>query len=298
MKVPYQWLACLLLAVILVSCSIESDGPVDGASLIVSDIDNSKNQIPNPMYDGSVQGIYHGVVASASTQSRGKIWVDVGNNSNFNALVELVDGSSVSFNLNPENVTETAAMTVFEFTSIHGSFTLDLGEPSSPEISNIVLFNESFYGRVVKSRSSNPPSSTTASFTEIGNPSFSGTWNLIADGSISNPNGNNGDGVTSILITINGDLIEDFDIENFDAQTCLGSANYIPTLNSFGMNDYTISDVQNTPFAGGTSKWYLSYDAFTGVYMNYTTCETTSGGTFTWTSSDGTISKMGEIMLD
>ena len=292
-------IGCMLLALITISCSEENEVIGEGASLVFTDISTLKDQVPNSLLDESMEGIYHGVVASGSTQSRGKIWVNVANISNYNALIELVDGNSFEFSLDPASVSEAATMTIFEFASNEGHFTLDLSNTGEPEIANIVLLNESFFGRVVKSMSNNMASSATATFSEIGNPSFSGTWNLIADGSIPNPNGNDGDGITSVLITINGDFFEDFIFDGFNATGCLGNPGYIPTLSSYGVPGYTICDYQNSTFADGTAKWNLSYDQVgPGGYMNYFLCESATSGTFTWTSSDNTIYKIGEIILD
>jgi len=292
-------IGCMLLALISISCSKESEVTDEGALLVFTNISTLKDQVPNSLLNESMEGIYHGVVASGSTQSRGKIWVNVANNSNYNALIELVDGNSFEFSLDPSSVSEAVTMTVFKFSSSEGYFMLDLSNTGEPEIANIVLLNESFFGRVVKSMSNNMASSATATFSEIGNPSFSGTWNLIADGSITNPNGNNGDGITSVLITINGDFFEDFIFDGFNAMGCLGNSDYIPTLTSYGVPGYTICDYQTSVFADGMAKWNLSYDQVgPGGYMNYLLCESTTSGTFTWTSSDNTIYKVGEILLD
>ncbi len=298
MKAVNCIILCMLFVLVTLSCSQENITNDNSASLVYTDITTLKDQIPNSLLDNSLEGIYHGVVASGTTQSRGKIWVNVGNNSDFNALIELVDGSTLGFSLDPASVSAAAAMTIFYFESNDGHFTLDLSDPEVPEITNLVLQNESFFGRVVKSMSNNMASSATATFTETGNPGFSGTWNLIADGSVFNPNGNNGDGITSLLITVDGDLIEDFDFNSFNAMACLSSANYTPTLNSYGVADYTICDYQTSAFAGGTAKWYLSYDQSGAVYMNYFSCEATTSGTFIWTSDDGIVTKLGEIILD
>jgi hypothetical protein len=288
----------MLFVLVTLSCSQENDATNENTSLVFTNISTLKDQVPNALLDNSIEGIYHGVVASGTTQSRGKIWVNVANNSDYNALIELVDGSTFEFSLDPASVVEAATMTIFEFVSSEGHFTLDLNDPEAPEISNIVLLNESFFGRVVKSMSNNMASSATATFSESGNPSFSGTWNLLADGSIFDPNENGGDGITSLLITINGDLVEDFDFNDFNAMACLSNASYVPTLNSYGVADYTICDYQTSAFAGGTAKWYLSYDQSGAVYMNYFACEPTSSGTFIWTSDDGIVTKIGEIILD
>ncbi|TDI69334.1 MAG: hypothetical protein E2O86_05705 [Bacteroidetes bacterium] len=298
MKTLNYIIICMLLAIITMSCSQENEVTGEKSSLIFTGISTLKDQVPNSLLDESMEGIYHGVVASGSTLSRGKIWVNVANNSNYNALIELADGIFFEFSLNPTSLSEAVNMTIFEFVSNEGHFTLDLSNTGEPEIANIVLLNESFFGRVVKSMSNNMASSATATFSENGNPSFSGTWNLIADGSILNPNGNNGDGITSLLITINGDLFEDFTFDSFNAAACLGNSDYFPTLYSYGVPDFTICDYQTTSFAGGTAKWNLSYDQSGQGYVNYFLCENTTAGTFTWTSSDGTIYKEGEILID
>jgi len=297
MKTINWILTCTLVAMVTISCTQDNEQTSESASL-TTDITNLKNQIPNPLLDETTEGIYHGIVASASTQSRGKIWVNVANNSNFNALIELVDGGSIEFNLDPDTVEETATMTIFEFASTQGSFTLDLSNPDEPVISDIALMSETYFGRVVRSMGNNMASSATATFTENGNPAFSGTWNLIADGTNASPNGENGDGITSLLITYNLNVYEDFEFDNFNAMGCLGISSYVPTLGSFETTDYTVCDYQTTSFAGGTAKWYLSFDPTGSGYMNYLMCETTVAGTFTWTSDDGTIYREGEIMLD
>ncbi|RLD30402.1 MAG: hypothetical protein DRI70_01270, partial [Bacteroidetes bacterium] len=84
----------MLLALISISCSKESEVTDEGALLVFTNISTLKDQVPNSLLNESMEGIYHGVVASGSTQSRGKIWVNVANNSNYNALIELVDGNS------------------------------------------------------------------------------------------------------------------------------------------------------------------------------------------------------------
>ncbi|MEM7186930.1 MAG: hypothetical protein AAF466_09745 [Bacteroidota bacterium] len=298
MKQLNQVISFLLIGLLLSACSQENDLSTEVAPVVQEDIALLKHQLPNPLLDNSTEGLYHGVVASTTTQMRGKIWVNVANNSHFNALVELVDGPAIEFRLDPDSVEETETMTLFEFQSTQGSFTLDITLPESPVISNIVFLNEAFSGLIVKSLSTNRASANTATFSETGNPSFSGTWSFIADGSLPNPNGNNGDGITSLLITIDGDSYQDSVFDTFNATDCLGISEYVPTLNSFGLSGYTISDYQTSEFADGIAKWYLSFDAFNSQYMNYLFCETATAGTFEWTSEDATITRIGVITLD
>lgn len=297
MKLRTTVFACALLAILFSSCSQENDQNLS-PDAVTADLTALKTQIPLPTYDQSENGIYHGVVAAATSQSRGKIWINVGNDYNYNALIELVSGESISFLLKPKAEETEANAYIYEFESQNGHFTIDLSDVNHPVINDLLLFDQNYFTQVVKSMSSNMASSSTATFSETGNPAFSGTWSLIADGSNPNPNGNNGDGITSLLIVIYGDDVEDFSFDSFNAIGCLGNSSYYPTLNSYGVADFVVCDYQTTSFAGGTAKWNLSFDMSVEGYVNYFLCETTTSGTFTWTSADGTIYKEGEIILD
>ncbi len=293
LKSTYAWV-CLIMLV--VSCSQDNED-----SYNIDTTANAlllKNQQALETNDTSTYGLYHGTVLSATTTSRGKIWVNIANDGNYYALVELVSGEELAFKLKPSFITKSALTTVFEFEGEGGSFIFDVSDINQPQLSELSLNGEEFFSQIVKSYSYNMASSATATFSETGNPSFSGTWSLIADGSVVNPNGNSGDGITSVMVVISGEVFEDFDFDAFDASTCLSNANYIPTLNSYGVPGFTISDYQTTMFANGMTKWNLSYDPVGVTYMNYLSCSTESSGTFYWSSIDGLITKYGDIMLD
>ena len=297
MKLLKPVLGIALLALLITSC--DQDSPDE----LVPDTSNIellalKKQFPLKTNDITKNGIYHGVVASSESLSRGKIWINLANNGNYLALIELVGQSPLEFKLKPAFLARAASATVFEFSGQAGSFTIDVTNFMEPVVSNLEIYNESFVAMVVKSMSNSMASSATATFSETGNPSFSGSWLLLADGSMPNPNGNGGDGITSLLITINGDDVDDFSFDSFNADTCLGNPNYYPTLNSYGVADFIVCDYQTTSFAGGTAKWNLSFDMTVEGYVNYFLCETTTAGSFTWTSNDGTIYKVGEIVID
>lgn len=298
MKTINRVITAVLFALIAISCTQEND-VIEETALLVHNHSNLKEQSPNPTLDTSSYGLYHGVVASASSLSRGQIWINVANNSRYVAYIELVGGTRFSLDLDPSSIPTSANIPqIYEFEGVDGHFILDLSDQNTPEISEITLSNETYFGRVVKSLSSNRASIVTATFSEIGNPDFSGTFNLIADGTIVDPNGNNGEGITSLLITMDGDAYEDFDFEMFNATTCLGVSSYYPTLSSFGVADFIVSDYQTFSFAGGMAKWNMSYDPTGTGYMNYFLCDTATTGTFTWTSADGTQYRVGEIVMD
>lgn len=289
--------AFLCATIFLVSCS-QDNGVTESDSDLLANAILLKDQQPTKSFDTSKNGLYHGVVAAANSTSRGKIWINIANNNNYYALIELVSGAEMAFKLKPSFITKAAVTTVYEFEGDEGSFIFDISDINNPEIYELVLNGENYFSQVVKSMSYNMASTATAVFTETGNPAFTGTWSLIADGSVSSPNGNGGDGITSVMVVYLGEIFEDFDFDSYNATTCLGNGNYVPTLNSFGTSGFTISDYQTTAFANGMTKWNLSYDPATSSYMNYLLCQTENAGTFSWSSLDGTIVRDGEIILD
>jgi hypothetical protein len=286
-------LVCTML--LLLSCSQESSDNYEidttSSALLL------KTQQPVKTADASVYGMYLGAVLSETTDSRGKVWINIANDGNYNALIELVSGENLTFELVPRETQQSSEYLVYEFESEEGSFILDTSDSNRPRLRELTLFSENYFAQVVRSQS-NMASVETATFSETGNPAFSGTWSLIADGSVSNPNGNGGEGITSVLVVIAGEDYEDFIFDSFNATTCLGNSDYVPTLNSFGVNGYIISDYQTTMFANGMTKWNLSYDPAGSTYMNYQLCDTATSGTFFWSSLDGVITRYGEIILD
>lgn len=293
--IPAYALVCA--TIFLASCTQDQD-IMETDSNLLADAILLKDELPNKSYDTSKKGLYHGVVAAANSTSRGKIWINLSNNANYYALIELVSGEEMAFKLKPQFMIKSTVPTIYEFTGDSGSFIFDVSDISNPQIHELVLNSQNYFSQVVKSMSYNMASSATAVFTETGNPAFTGTWSLLADGTISSPNGNGGDGITSVMVVYLGEFFEDFDFDSYNASVCLGNGSYVPTLNSFGTPGFTISDYQTTAFANGMAKWNLSYDPNTSSYMNYLLCQPESAGTFSWSSIDGTIVKYGEIILD
>jgi len=278
-----------------VSCSKDSDysteTSLDSAHLL-------HEQLPESAFDETIKGVYLGAVQSASTNSRGKIWVNIAQKGVYNALIRMSSGESFTFQLRTEFGTPTEATSIFQFIGDDGTFSIDLRDFLNPVINDLSLNGENFYSHLVKSMSSNPASVATAVFLEFSDPMFNGTWSIIGDGTVVNPNGDNGDGITSVMVVYDGVSYTDTAMDLINAGSCLGNGSYVPTINSFGVTGSVVSDYQNTAFAGGMSKWDLGYDADTDTYMNYMNCNAVVSGTFSWTSGDGIIMKSGEIIMD
>lgn len=297
MKAVASYLTPILFSFLFIACSNDEYDNIESFDVTSTIHVRSNKQAPNNKHDESMFGLYHGIVASGTSLSRGKIWVNIGNDNNFNATIEIVDGSTIEFGLRPQ-LSSFLENQVFEFESSAGSFVIDLSDYEHPQISEIEIFENAYFGSLMKSRSYAPASAVTAIFVEAGNPSFSGTWSLLSDGTNPNPNGNGGEGITSVMITYDSNMYEDTTFDPFNASQCLGNPSYIPTINSFGTPQYTICDYQTTEFALGMTKWNIGYDPAVSSYINWISCETLASGTFSWTSSDNTIMRLGYIIMD
>ena len=298
MKSVAPFLVSIMFGLLVIACSSDNEVLTETLDVTAATKVPLNEQTPSFAYDESIFGIYHGVIASGNTLSRGKIWINIGNDTNYNATIELVGGATLHFGLKPQLTAFDEEIEVFEFEGSSGSFSLQLSDYNNPQISSVKLDGNLYFGSVVKSRSFSPASVITAIFEETGNPTFTGTWSLISDGTNPNPNGNGGDGITSLMITFNSEMYEDLVFDSFNASQCLGIPNYIPTINSYGIPNYTICDYQTTEFAFGMTKWNLGYDPTGPNYMNWILCEVLPSGTFSWTSSDNTIMRVGHIVMD
>ena len=298
MKQLQYKLALAVLSLFVFSCSQDYDASGEAQNFMAPEDVAASDQLPNRSYDESKFGMYHGIVASGTSLSRGKIWINVNNNGQYNATVEMVGGEIITFGLKPQLEAIAETTMIYEFESAIGHFDLDISDFNSPIISNVGLYNESHFGSVVKSRSNSLANAVTATFSEIENPSFGGTWSLISDGSIQNPNGDGGEAITSLMITLDGNVYTDTNFEAFNASACFGSTSYIPTIGANGFQDFTICDYQNTEFASGVAKWNLGYDASTDTYMSWMHCEVVASGDFVWISADGITTRIGGIYLD
>ena len=298
MKTLRAIFAMAFLTVVMVSCTSDEITTSESYDLTTSTSIPIENQSSNLYFDYSRLGVYHGIVASGTSSSRGKIWINVGNDSQYNASLKLVGSPEITFQL-PLQVNAVHVNTlIYNYVSTEGSFTLDLTDYNSPVISEILINNEAHFGAVVKSRSQNSASSMTATFTETGNPAFSGTWNIIADGSIENANGMNGDGITSMVITYDGNMYSDFEFDNFNATACFSIPSFVPILETEGIPNYVISSYQTSEFAGGIVKWDLGYNPSTVEYTNYHTCTLAVAGSFVWVDPLTNVTRVGTIIID
>ena len=258
---------------------------------------SEKLQTPNAAFDTSTKGIYHGVIASKNTQSRGKIWINLGNNTAYTALVEMQDGSIINFTgVNSSTFNET---TSYLFTGKKGSFTVAANSANNPEISDVTFLGSPDYAiYVIKSTSANRASAYTGTFNETGNTAFSGTWNILSNGAY-NPNQNGGYAISDLFVTFGNAEFTDTTFETGDIP-CAMNAMYVPIVDIFDNPGEGIIAFDQVTNLNGTANWELYnskyfYNNGTPTYYDGSCNETTSGN-FSWAGPNGI--RVGEIYVD
>ena len=288
-----------MFSFLLLACSQDNDNTDENYNLTLQTAGSAQTQAPKAALDNSVNGIYHGIIASTTTQSRGKVWINVGNNGHYNAYIEMVGGAIHNLELDSNSIAQDTGENNYVFRNTEGNFQLNLNNINQPRVTNAVFNNHNYTINVLKSRSQNRASAITATFAE-GDPvsNFLGTWSLISDGTVVNPNGNNGEAITSVIITMDGSTYTDTVFDNFNGSNCFGISSFVPVLNSDSVIGHIISAYQTSPFASGMAKWGLGYDPVTDEYTDYLFCESATSGYFEWTNDQGTVTRIGEINVD
>jgi len=294
MKALHKLLALAVFALFLTSCSKDSNYQDNIADLTATINPNIQEQDAQATFDNNERGLYRGIIASGDNQSRGQIWINMGNDGQFNAQVELVSGEKITMQLIQESSVAVASNKIYTFVNDSNSVVVDLSNFNEPSILSAQLGDDPYLATIVKDKSNINISVMTGTFFEDGNPSFNGTWNLIADGSKNNPNSMGGAGITASMITFNGNMFNDTDFNTFDF-TCVNDETFEPVIIDFGERNVLAGNQTTTLPNGTVVEWELLYD--TVRYVN-ADCGVGETGTFTWTNAPGTVVRTGFIHVD
>lgn len=282
-------LLVLISMLAFTNCSVDPANENDLDSNVVIDSQKSiKKQKPNAYFDNSEKGLYHGIIASGTNQKRGKIWINIDNNSSYEAYVEMVGGDKIAYQLNKDAVSFNSK--VYTFDSERGSFTINLDDITNPVFYDTTIDNEPFFAHVLKGTNNRMPISLTGTFTD--NAALAGTWNLISSG-IPAPEGFGYETISSAVVTFNGSMLTDTMGENFN-YPCVSNPSFTPQMGSAPGNSNAVLAHSQTSNFNGVTTWDLS----TGNGLYFTnTCAVISSGSFSWTSASG-ITKTGVIFID
>lgn len=273
--------------------SAETQNSKDTQIVIPKDMD------PNPDLTNSRLGLYHGIIAAAYGQSRGKVWVNLRNDGRYSAYVELVDGQRFKYELLED--LSAIESNQYYFVSERGRFVIDVTDKERPIARDIVLNDEPYFMRLFKNDRGGGEIFMTGTFFDSAMPSFSGTWNMMSSGSYDSPNGFGGDELFEVFVTHNGNDYYDSEFETFDSSACLGLADVVPVAFAFGPDELEIwADEQVSFISNGVISWDLSFTRSGGfeTYLDLATCGGIFAGFFIWTNDANTITRVGEIYVD
>jgi hypothetical protein len=182
MKIKALALAVLATA-IFYSCendqleSVEEATPVVDVNLIAfiaaQDLDNTP------------KGKYVGVIGHATNPAiHGKIFINSGQHNQYNALVQMNNGSSLKFHGKPQN--RNASQVYFE--GVAGSFIANFEEFEKPVLASVQFNEESDDGYIMVQKSAKGVDAfvITGTYVDENNPAFNGNWNIMGDGTVTN----------------------------------------------------------------------------------------------------------------
>jgi len=180
---------------IALSCSKENVRKID----VQKDL---SELLPNKSFDSEARGLYHGIIVSNDTNLHGKIWINLGNDENYNALVKTLDNQIFSFT----SILISTNDTYFHFEGTEGEFDFDVSNINNPKAENVYINHQPGFINVIKEKDGQKAAAVLGTYS--GGP-YSGTWDFLV-----------GSGETEInkivITTASGFMIED-NLVNFES---------------------------------------------------------------------------------
>lgn len=167
-KIVYLALGTLLF----ISCSKEETTTVE-TNVVEADL---SVMLPQRSYDASDKGMYAGIIVANEAQFHGKLWVNLGNDSEVNALVR-TNTEEITFNLASQNGS------IYHFESERGSFDLDVTNYRDVVITNVSIDQTSGNARVIKETNASKVQAVLGTFDNLLIPDlgWTGTFDFLVD---------------------------------------------------------------------------------------------------------------------
>lgn len=307
------------------SCQNDELETVEAASPFI-DL-NLKTFVSEQDLDNSSKGKYVGVIGHYTNPSiHGKIFINSGQHNQYNALVEMNNGSTMKFKGIPQN----RDASIVYFGGKEGSFIANFEEFQEPVLASVQFNEESDDGYIVVQKSSKGVDAVaiTGTYVDENNPAFTGNWNMMGDGTVTNipvnlepplvpfpvtlqiPTEN----ISLVMITHSGSStpLMDMTFESNTAVDCIAMGfpgapfptvpfiiptdipSPIPFGDPLGGEGSVTSGGQTSLFNGSNASWSLSFAApipaamIPGGYSD-DDCLPSPGGTWSWNGRTGTI---------
>lgn len=287
---------------------------------------NLETYVPDASLDNTVKGKYVGVIGHHTNPAiHGKIFINSGQHDQYNAVVHMTDGSRLKFTGTPQ----TKDASIVRYKGDYVSFTVNFENYNEAVIATVQFKNEETDGYIVLQKTTKGVDAVllTGTYVDSANPSFTGNWDLIGDGTvtiipvevdvpgvpfpvtINVPTENIG----TLSVSHLGSAVPliDTSFESNAAAACIGGAfpgaafptvpfiipSDIPNpLGGFlGGEGSVSSGGQSSLFNGSNSTWSLSYGDpipaadFPGGFTD-DFCMSSTSGTWSWNGRTGTIS--------
>lgn len=304
MKIKLIGIAMLSL---IIACSPETTDELVSQEIDFTQIVNPETVNATAQLDTSEKGIYRGVFAAIDGSYHGKLTVNAGNNSKYDAVLQVKNGGKYGFIASPSTSTH-----IINFVGPQGSFTLNTAG-SKAIIENATIHNLDARATIFKETSQNKVMMTLGTFVDEMDASFGGSWDLVSTSTqtISIPTGLPFPAAISVTVNIIDEIVvmrnggatfTDAMMENFTPGAGCGDSlppgSQAPfftgpqTIFGQSIDEWAISG-QTSTFVGQQATWSVNRSLFQGVggtsiYFD-DNCNMVPSGTWSWAGRSGSI---------
>lgn len=174
----------LLTLVLLATACTRDDSPNYESTEIFTNTTTSINldavyNGPDQEFDNSSEGIYLGTVVTTDFSLHGKIWINVANDNTYKATIHTDNLEEILFVGEPSSENEYR----IQFEGNNGMFTYDVSDFTNPQATDIKINGVEGHIQTVKDRSTQRANAILGTYEDDNDPSFTGSWDLITDGS-------------------------------------------------------------------------------------------------------------------
>ena len=306
----------LLLSVgfaFFMGCSSDTEIIQEAENIDLTKIVNPDTAKAASEFDNTSNGIYKGVFVSDDISYHGVLTVNLGNDAQYNAILEYGDDQRIGF-VRTSNGASGLTNNI-EFRGVNAGFTLNVSDHSEPIVTNGYVDGQGAQIKLLKETSGNQVRAVLGTFTEDADPTFMGTWDLLASGPqvpVTIPTGEPGpfpppfvtvdvNIITSVVLTRSGTMFTDATLEMFTpgagCGTTLPPGPQAPFFTGdvllFGglldVNEFGAA-TQQSMFDGDLAQWNLIFSKYQGnKYYDANCTEILGGGTWAWKGRTGKI---------
>lgn len=259
---------------------------------------------PSAALDDSGLGMYHGFIATLDSQFNAKIWINAGNDGNFNATVKTLDGDKISFFSHEADM----AGTQFVFKGVNGTFSFDISDLNNPVVSDVTINGKDGISHVYKEFSTQRGVVSLGSYVDALDGAFTGVWNLISDGT-PHPAGAGVVVTETFVLSPSSNPFTDTTIETFDFPCFTGQVGIPPLLFLVpGLNNEIWLQDQTSTWGSFVATYDIGISAIVrdGNNLGYDGFSNGDGtqclieqqqGTWSWNGRAGTVSFPSDVPL-